>query len=175
MKTMRPPDPLRRSSSPGGITPLPGHLRNAHAAGSPTRQSGSEARRLLRKPVVLVVEDDTEFRDLLCALLWRDGCHALPCADGSELLRRIDAWREYGTPVGLDLVVCDVRLPGRTGLDLLGLVNDARLGIPVVLISGYDDMEIRVEAARRRVAAFIAKPFDPDRLRAAVRAFLRFG
>jgi DNA-binding NtrC family response regulator len=85
---------------------------------------------------------------------------------------RIGVYRTRHLPIGVDLVISDVRMPLISGLELLELVNEATSGIPVILISAFGDVETRGEASTRSAAAFFSKPFDVDQLRAAVRANL---
>jgi two-component system response regulator (stage 0 sporulation protein F) len=127
---------------------------------------------LHRRPVIMLAEDDSAMLSLLSSQLRRDGYRVIPCADGTEFVHRVDVFRSHGIPVGVDLVISDVRMPRVSGLDLLALVKEAPLGIPVILISAFGDMEMRGEAAKRDAAAFFSKPFDIDQLRAAVRTNL---
>ena len=127
---------------------------------------------LHRRPVIMLAEDDSAMLSLLSSQLRRDGYRVIPCADGMEFVHRIDVYRTHGIPIGVDLVISDVRMPKLSGLELLELVKEAPLGIPVILISAFGDTEMRGEAARRDAAAFFSKPFDIDQLRAAVRTNL---
>jgi DNA-binding NtrC family response regulator len=155
-------------------------LLRLRAAVSPARQSAplprgravSALERVARRPVVLVAEDDDELRSLLVSQLRESQCRVIPCSDGRELMHRIEAHRQYGMPLGIDLLVSDVRMPGVTGLELLELLNSSRAGIPVILISAFADVDTRARAAARGVAAFFSKPFDVDRLVSAVAALL---
>jgi DNA-binding NtrC family response regulator len=126
-----------------------------------------------RAPVVLIAEDDTELRARLAGQFRAHGYWVIESADGTELLRRIRAWREHSTLPGIDLVICDAHLPGRSGLELLDLVQRERLGIPVIVLSGSSDL-LRgcVQAVSRRAAAFFSKPVDLSRLLATARALI---
>ena len=132
-----------------------------------------EVFQLRRRPVILLAEDDGPMRSLLASQLRRDGYRVIACQDATELVYRIDLYRSHRLPVGIDLIVSDVRMPLISGLELLELVNDAPLRIPVILISAFGDIETRSEASKRAAAAFFSKPFDIDELRAAVRCNLK--
>jgi DNA-binding NtrC family response regulator len=123
-----------------------------------------------RARFALLVEDDDEMRALLAALLRRDGWTVMACADAEELWRRVQARGADPTLSGVDLVIADVALPGASGLDLLEWIEAERLGIPVVLISAFADLDTRIAAAQHHAAALFSKPFPLERLRSAVRA-----
>jgi CheY-like chemotaxis protein len=133
---------------------------------------GVEEFAVRRRPVILLAEDDAAMRSLLSSQLRRDGYRVIACQDGMELVYRIGVYRTRHLPIGVDLVISDVRMPLISGLELLELVNEATSGIPVILISAFGDVETRGEASTRSAAAFFSKPFDVDQLRAAVRANL---
>ncbi len=126
-----------------------------------------------RRPVILLAEDDGAMRSLLLAQLRRSGYRVIACQDGAELVQRISVYRSHRVPLGVDLVITDVRMPFLSGLELLDLVREAALRIPVILISAFGDIETRSEAAKRNAAAFFSKPFDVDELCLAVRSNLR--
>jgi len=113
---------------------------------------------------VLICEDDTNLRTLV-RLALGDGYRFYEAPDGRsglELARRIHP----------DLIVLDLMLPGRTGLDVLtDLRGDDELAkTPVIVISAWahsDDAAVEAGADR-----FVSKPFDPDELRDAVLALL---
>ena len=132
----------------------------------------SEELRPRPRPVILLAEDDAAMRSLLASQLRRDGYRVIACPDGMELVHRIGVYRTRHMPVGVDLVISDVRMPLISGLQLLELMNDPPLGIPVILISAFGDFETRGAASTRSAAAFFSKPFDIEELRAAVRANL---
>jgi DNA-binding response OmpR family regulator len=113
---------------------------------------------------VLICEDDTNLRTLV-RLALGDGYRYFEAPDGPsglQLARRIHP----------DVIVLDLMLPGRSGLDVLTeLRADDELGkTPVIVMSAWSHSdEAAVEAGADR---FVPKPFDPDELRDAVLALL---
>lgn len=117
---------------------------------------------------VLLAEDDRELRLLLATALRRDGYEVLEARDANHLLELMgDALlSSSGAPV--DVVVSDIRMPGRSGLELLaGLRRDDR-ATPVVLITAFGDPETHAEAYRLGADAVLDKPLDIDDLRIVV-------
>ncbi len=102
----------------------------------------------------IVIDDDREMRASLAHLLETAGwdCTTLRAAEDLPA-----AAAEFDPHV----ILSDVRMPGRSGLDLLG---DAADGPPVVLISAHGDIPMAVEAMQKGAYSFLEKPFDPRRL-----------
>ena len=63
-----------------------------------------------------------------------------------------------------DVVICDVRLPDRSGLDLLADLQKVDPKVPVILMTGYGTAETAIEAMRRGAFDYLLKPFEPDPL-----------
>lgn len=106
---------------------------------------------------ILVADDEPLVRDLLANLLTRKGHEVLLAADGEEALKLFRGNR-------VDLVLSDVRMPGVNGLQLLKAVKDANPRVPVVLISGYGQVETVVDALKAGAESFLAKPLHMDQL-----------
>ena len=110
---------------------------------------GGEQRR------VLVVDDDRAMRDSLQHLLEASGWMTDVIGDPTRARKRLEEFAP-------DVLVCDVRMPGLSGIDLLrDLPSDAP---PVVLISAHGDIPTAVEAMSLGAYSFVEKPFDPRRL-----------
>ena len=116
---------------------------------------------------VLVVEDDPVILDLLTLTMELEGWTVLRAANAVEALDRART-----TPV--DVVVTDVMMPGRSGLDLVvDLASDeATAFVPVVLLSARALPAEVAEGLSTGAADYITKPFDPDDLIDRVRAVL---
>src|SRR5262249_40186881 len=65
-------------------------------------------------------------------------------------------------------VLCDVRMPEMNGIDLLKDLSTRRLGIPMILITGFADVDMAVQAMKIGAADFIEKPFNVDRIVSAI-------
>ncbi len=118
--------------------------------------------------VVLVVDDDTAFREFICELLASAGYDARPAANGVAALELIDRERPGA-------LVLDVNLPGMSGYEVCRIVkNDLRLDLPVIFVSG-DRTESYDRVAGLLIGAddYLPKPFAPDELLARLRGLLR--
>jgi DNA-binding response OmpR family regulator len=114
--------------------------------------------------MILVCEDDASLRELICAIL-RDEYEVREAADGDEALLLARAFRP-------ELMVLDVMLPGRSGLEVLGDVRSSAetAAIPVIAISAWDN--VADQALDAGADAFLRKPFLPDELTDRVREML---
>jgi CheY-like chemotaxis protein len=169
--------PMRTETpSPSPATPGLNTIaaRRARGFGATARlvPSALEREPTPRAPVILIAEDDDEFRHLIASQLRNHGYRVIECIDGYELLRRLDAWRDQRIVPGFDLAICDVFMHGPSGLELLERLNRERLGIPMILLSGFGDFHTCVQAANKRAAAFFPKPVELSRLLAAVRTLI---
>jgi FixJ family two-component response regulator len=107
---------------------------------------------------VLVIDDDLELRTSLAHLLHSVGQNAKMFASISEFLRADPA-------AGPTCLVLDVRLPGRSGLDLQRELADANKEIPIIFITGHGDIPMSVQAMKAGAIEFLTKPFrDQDLL-----------
>ena len=114
---------------------------------------------------ILIVDDDKATRDGL-ALALRGEHDVLTAADAETALRTLT-----GRPV--DLVLTDLRMPGRDGLTLLRDIMASHPGLPVILLSAYGSVESAVEAMRDGAYDFLTKPVNLDHLDLVVRRALR--
>jgi DNA-binding NtrC family response regulator len=114
---------------------------------------------------VLIVDDDCSVRQSLELYLAHLGLDARSCANGQDALQFITTWIP-------DLVVTDVRMPGMSGFDLIEALKVTHPGLPVVVITAFDEMEYTIEAIRRGAFDFLEKPIDTGRLRAIIEAVL---
>jgi len=63
-----------------------------------------------------------------------------------------------------DLILLDLRMPGKDGLEVLSEIKQRRPGAKVIIITGYASIESAVEATRPGASNYVAKPFTPDEL-----------
>ena len=106
---------------------------------------------------ILVAEDEQITLNNIVETLAEEGYQAAGVADGAEALRRI----EHGT---FDLLISDIKMPGRTGLELLETIREHYPQTEVILITGYGSISAAVDAMRGGASDYVTKPFDLDEL-----------
>ncbi len=109
---------------------------------------------------ILVAEDESPLRKLICRMLQNEGYTVLCAADGNSALRMAESH-----PGQIDLLVTDIRMPGMDGIELYTELRRQRPQLPVLFISGYAQ-------GRELQAPFLAKPFTPTVLLERIRELL---
>jgi DNA-binding NtrC family response regulator len=112
---------------------------------------------------VLIIDDEAEIRESLQTLLEMEGYDVETAATGLQGLNRIGQ-RPF------DLVLLDLALPDRNGMDILMDVHAQDPGLSVIMITAYGTVENAVKAMQSGAANFIQKPWDNEKLLADVRA-----
>jgi len=109
------------------------------------------------KPVVHIVDDDDAVRDALSLLMMSEDIPAKTFASADEFLLQ-HAEEQPGC------LLLDVRMPGMNGLELLDILNERKVTLPVIFITGHGDVHMAVNAMKAGALDFIEKPFDNERL-----------
>ena len=115
--------------------------------------------------LVHVIDDDEAVRESLVFLLNTARLQVRTYDSATAFLSSLPS-AESGC------IVTDVRMPGISGVDLLHRLKELKVGMPVIVITGHGDIQLAVEAMKIGAADFIEKPFDDERLLAAVRSAL---
>jgi FixJ family two-component response regulator len=113
------------------------------------------------KPAVLVIDDDPALRDSVARLLRSLGLDARLFASISEFLGS-------DPPDGPTCLVLDVRLPGKSGLDLQRELATANRELPIIFITGHGDIPMSVQAMKGGAIEFLTKPFRDQELLDAI-------
>ena len=116
-------------------------------------------------PSVLVIDDDPEFRDSVARLLRTIGLHTRQFSSVSDFLKADPS-------DGPTCLVLDVRMPGRSGLDLQRDLAAANRQVPIIFITAHADVPMTVQAMKGGAIEFLTKPFRDQDLLDAVEAGL---
>lgn len=112
---------------------------------------------------VLVVDDEAPIREMLMDRLRMAGYE---CAEADSTDQALAEWDRWGA----DLVITDLRMPGRSGLELLAELRRRRAS--VILATAESDIQVAVEAMKQGAADYLLKPFQFDLVLAAIRRAL---
>ena len=116
---------------------------------------------------VLVVDDEPVVGDAVRLVLEDAGLRVARARDGESALAH-PAFAECR------MVLCDVLLPGMSGLDVLRAMRERRPNLPIVIITGYATAGTADRTLEAGASAFLAKPFDDRELLELVRRVLGF-
>ena len=109
------------------------------------------------QPVVAIVDDDVSILRALGRLLYAMGWHAVTFSSA-------EAFLQTGMQESPDCLVLDVWLPGMTGVELLEHLVATDSTLPAVIITGRDDLQMRMRAMQAGAAAYLLKPLDSEDL-----------
>src|SRR2546425_1525000 len=108
------------------------------------------------KPI-WIVDDDQSIRFVLERALAREESPVRSFANPRDVVAALDSGDEP------QVLVSDIRMPGGSGIDLLGAVKERYPGLPVIIMTAYSDLDSAVSASQGGAFEYLPKPFDVDR------------
>jgi FixJ family two-component response regulator len=114
---------------------------------------------------VHIIDDDNAVRESLVALVQMRGMQAKGYASAEDFLAALQ-------PSDTGCIVCDVRMPGLTGLQLLEKLAELKSTLPVIIITAYADVPTAVRAMQAGAVTFLEKPANDADLTAAIQQAL---
>lgn len=114
----------------------------------------------MSRPSLLLVDDDEIFRESLARALHRRGHRVWVAGDHAAAMQLARA----ESP---DLAVVDLRMPGRSGLELVRDLKSAVKGVQIIVLTGYGSIATAVEATRMGAINYLPKPADAEDVLAA--------
>ena len=115
---------------------------------------------------VLVVDDDDAIRSMIARILQKAGYHCTEERDPAGALAAADA-------LDVELVMCDVNMPGGSGLDLVRRLRERHPDVAVLMVSGMDDPRTAASAIDVGAYGYIVKPFERNEILIAADNALR--
>lgn len=111
---------------------------------------------------ILVVEDTDTLRDSLCTYLRSEGYRVTAASSAEDALEKQEDFA---------VVLSDLKLPGKNGLEFLEHFRQIHDSVPVVMMTAFGTIDMAVEAMKLGAKDFITKPFDPNDLGALVEKY----
>lgn len=127
---------------------------------------------------ILIVDDDPIIADSLCAFLTDEGFDAATAYNADEALaalREAESPTDGATrkPAPFHVVICDVNMPDRSGMDLLRAAAEQHPDVVFIMLTGYGTIESAVEAIRTGAADYLSKPVVDAELRLTLERAVR--
>ena len=116
--------------------------------------------------LLLVVDDEPRIRTVLNRSLSAQGHTVFEACDGQAALDQLDS-RD------VDLVLLDLAMPRRGGLDVLGVLKERESSPPVIVLTALTELSTRIQALDRGAVDVVVKPFSTSELAARIRRHLR--
>src|SRR5213075_611922 len=105
---------------------------------------------------ILIVDDEEVLRDVLDAVLRREGFEVAMAASGEEALSVLDE------DDNIDLVILDIMLPGISGIDTLRSLRISNPSLPVIIITAFSSIDGAIEAMKHGAFHYVPKPFKNE-------------
>lgn len=115
---------------------------------------------------ILVVEDNSDMRELFCTVLSDSGYHAIPAEDGLQALGIME--KEY-----IDLIVADIMMPNMDGYELTKSLREANYDLPILMVTAKDQFDDIQKGFRAGTDDYMIKPINVKELVLRVQALLR--
>jgi two-component system, chemotaxis family, chemotaxis protein CheY len=119
-----------------------------------------------RQGRILVVDDEAQVRKPISIMLAKDGYEVVEAQDGEEAIK---ALRSGDNPLMVDTVLCDIRMPNINGKEAIAYFRSQFPGVPIVVMTGYPDVELAVSLMRQGVRDYLIKPVTKDELLSVIR------
>jgi two-component system response regulator RegA len=110
---------------------------------------------LMKKNVILLVDDEDLFRDRLARAFNRRGFTVLTAADFNQAMEKV---RAHHPP----LAVVDLKMPGKSGLELIAAARAVVADMRIIVLTGYGSIATATEAVRMGALSYLPKPADVD-------------
>jgi two-component system chemotaxis response regulator CheY len=115
----------------------------------------------MRQGRILVVDDEAQVRKPISLMLAKDGYEVVEAADGEEAIEAIGSG---DNPLMVDTVLCDIRMPRINGKEAIAYFRSQFPGVPIVVMTGYPDVELAVSLMRQGVSDYLIKPVMKEEL-----------
>ena len=124
---------------------------------------------MLTKPHILVVDDDESMRFMLQTKLFQSGFNVSLAASGSHAIQIFQSGKRF------DLIICDLKMPLKTGIDVLKFLKETHVETPIILLTGFPEREKIIAAAQMGVQDVLVKPVRHSDLMAMIKSKLEVG
>jgi two-component system chemotaxis response regulator CheY len=112
-----------------------------------------------RQGRVLIVDDEEEIRKPIRLTLTRAGYEVIEAADGKEAIRQLNS---DDNPLMVDVILCDLRMPGLDGTDAIAYFRSQYPSVPIVVLTGFPDVEMAVTLMKQGIHDYLVKPVTKD-------------
>jgi len=104
---------------------------------------------------ILIVDDDQYVLESISSLLRECGYSVISCSSGEQGIEQV-------LKNNIDLVLSDIKMPGVSGIELLDRIHSIDSKMPVILITGYAELNVAIDAIKRGAFDFVTKPCNPN-------------
>jgi len=106
---------------------------------------------------IMVIDDEESMRHMLSVILKREGYEPVAYAEAAQAIESIEG-------NNFDFILCDIKMPGMSGLDFLKALKDRGVSHTVIMMSAYGTIDTAVECMKLGAYDYISKPFKADEI-----------
>lgn len=110
---------------------------------------------------VLVVDDEPSIRKLVNLSLTKAGYEVVEAQDGEQAIKVLNS---DDNPLMVDTILCDIRMPKVNGIEAIAYFRAQYPTVPIVVMTGYPDVDLAVSLMRQGVLDYLVKPVSKDEL-----------
>jgi len=110
---------------------------------------------------VLVVDDEPSIRKLVNLSLTKAGYEVVEAEDGEQAIKVLNS---DDNPLMVDTILCDIRMPKVNGIEAIAYFRAQYPTVPIVVMTGYPDVDLAVSLMRQGVLDYLVKPVSKDEL-----------
>ena len=114
---------------------------------------------------VMIVDDEADVRTVARMCLEQAGYQVIEAEDGEQAIQKI---KEGDNPLVLDVIITDINMPKINGLEAIQFFQQEWPRVPLMVMTGYPNLETAKELMKRGLIDYLVKPVDKEKLIAAV-------
>ncbi len=115
--------------------------------------------------LVLVVDDEPDVRKVVRMTLEKSGYDVVEAEDGEKAIAEI---KKDENSLLLNLIITDIRMPNVNGIDVLNYYRKEWPSIPLIVLTGFPDLDMATAMLQHGVVDYLVKPVDAEKLKASV-------
>ncbi len=119
-----------------------------------------------REGRVLVVDDEEGIRKPIGLMLTQAGYEVVEAEDGGQAIRKLNS---DDNPLMVDTILCDINMPKINGSEAIVYFRGQYPTVPVVVLTGYPDLQLALELMKNGVVDYLVKPVPKDKLLAVIK------
>ena len=114
---------------------------------------------------VMVVDDESDVRKVARICLEKSGYQVIEAENGEQAIQQI---KEGDNPLVLDVIITDINMPKVNGLEAIQFFQQEWPRVPLIVMTGYPNLETAKELMKRGLVDYLVKPVDKEKLNEAV-------
>jgi len=119
-----------------------------------------------RQGRILVVDDESDIRKPISLTLQKAGFEVVEASNGEDAIRLLN---DGDNPLMVDTIICDIRMPRVGGSEAIAYFRSQYPSVPVIVLTGYPDIELAVSFLKQGVLDYLVKPVSREELLNVVR------